>query len=232
MPGCQLLLDRVLAVLQPVHRRVDLISGRARDAQVGPQRGVGPPGQGGQLGRRGDHLRDDLRQGQVAFPARRPEQRRQPQFHRHGVRGGDVAVRRRRGDRDRLPGGHQPLALQGGLDRGHRLGRQRRQVRQRLVPDLAAVPVSAADQHRLIHPPLPGLRHVRPPVPGYMHRAAACRHDQDHAGHLPASTGSTPHFVATFGSRSQDFQHLKTAMTTQSYNNSGLEGAHQAGETR
>ena len=34
-------------------------------------------------------------------------------------------------------------------------GRQRRQVRQRLVPDLAAVAVGAAQQHRLVHPPLP-----------------------------------------------------------------------------
>jgi hypothetical protein len=45
------------------------------------------------------------------------------------------------------PAGTSRSPFQGGLDRGHRLGRQRGQVRQRLVPDLAAVPVGAAHQH-------------------------------------------------------------------------------------
>ena len=139
-----------------------------------------PPGQGGQLGGRGDDPGDDQRQGQVPGPARRAQQRGQAQFPGRRVHGGDVPVRRRGGDRDRLPGRDQPLALQGGLDRGHRLGRKRRQVRERLVPDLGAVPVGAPHQDRLIHSLLSGLRRIRPPVTGYMHRPATCRHNPHH----------------------------------------------------
>ena len=36
-------LDRVLPVFQPVHRGVQVAGGRAGDAQVGAERGVGPP---------------------------------------------------------------------------------------------------------------------------------------------------------------------------------------------
>ena len=46
----QLRLDRVLPVAQPVHRSIDVIGGRPGHAEVGAQGGVGPPGQGGQLG--------------------------------------------------------------------------------------------------------------------------------------------------------------------------------------
>ena len=88
-------LDRVLPVFQPVHRRVDVIGGRPGHAEVGAQRGVGPPGQGGQLGAGPDDPGDDQRQGQVPLPARRAEQRGQPQLAGHGVHGGDVAVRQR-----------------------------------------------------------------------------------------------------------------------------------------
>jgi hypothetical protein len=50
VPAGQPGLDRVLPAVQPVHRRVDVISGCAVHAQVGAQRGIGPPGQGGQHG--------------------------------------------------------------------------------------------------------------------------------------------------------------------------------------
>ena len=187
----QFRLDGVLPVLQPVHRGVDVIGGRLRDAEVAAQGGVTPPGQGGQLGAGPDHPGDDQGQGQVPVPARGAQQRGQALLHCGRVHGGDVPVRRRGGDPHRLPGRDQPLALQGGLDRGHRLGRQRGQVRERLVPDLGAVPVGAADQDRLIHSLLPGLRRIPPPVPGYMHRPAACRHNPDHSVSAPAGTGAT-----------------------------------------
>ena len=190
----QLRLDRVLPVLQPVHRGVDVIGGRISDAEVGAQGDISPPGQGGQLGGRGGDPGDDQGQGQVPGPARRAQQRGQAQLHRGRVHGGDVPVRRRGGDPHRLPGRDQPLALQGGLDRGHCVGRKRRQVRERLVPDLGAVPVGAPHQDRLIHSLLSGLRGIRPPVPGYMHRPATCRHNHHHNVKPSADTGATRNF--------------------------------------
>ena len=93
MAGREPGLDRVLAVLQPVHRGVDVIGGRLRDAEVGAQGGVGPPGQGGQLGAGGDDPGDDQGQGQVPLAARGTQQGGQPELGGHGVRGGGVAVR-------------------------------------------------------------------------------------------------------------------------------------------
>ena len=144
----QLRLDRVLPVLQPVHRGVDVIGGRPGDAEVGAQGGVGPPGQGGQLGARLDDPGDDQRQGQVPLPARRAEQRGQPQLGGHGVHGGDVAVRQRPGDGDRAGGGDQLLAFEPGVDQVDDVAGQRGQVGHGLVLDLAAVAVGAAQVGR------------------------------------------------------------------------------------
>ena len=63
-------LDRVLPVLQPVHRRVDVIGSRPGHAEVGVQGDIVPPGQGGQFLTRLDHPGDDQRQGQVPVAAR------------------------------------------------------------------------------------------------------------------------------------------------------------------
>ena len=86
-------LDRVLAVLQPVHRGVDVIGGCPGHAEVAAQGGVFPPGQGGQLGARPHDPGDDQRQRQVPRPAGRAQQRGQPQPGGHRGGGGDVAVR-------------------------------------------------------------------------------------------------------------------------------------------
>ena len=141
-------LDRVLAVFQPVHRRVDVIGGRARDAEVGAQGGIGPPGQGGQLGAGLDHPGDDQGQGQVPLAARGAEQGGQPEFAGHGMHGGDVAVRHRPGDGDRAGGGNQLLAFQPGVDQVDDVVRQGGQVGHGLVLDLAAVAVGAAQVGR------------------------------------------------------------------------------------
>ena len=173
---------------------------------------------------------DDQRQRQVPLGAGRAEQRGQAQLHRGRVHGGDVPVRHRGGDRHRLPGRHQPLALQGRLDRIDRLGRQRRQVRQRLMPDLAAVAVGAAHQHRLIHPLLAGLRRIRPPVPGYMHRAAACRHNPDHSVNILRRPERHALFSGYSKTQADEFRHVKAAISTESYSNSGL--THLGGRLR
>ena len=231
VPGRQSRLDRVLPGCQPVHRGVDVIGGRLLHAQVGAQGHIGPPGQGGQLRARLDHPGDDQRQGQVPGPARRAEQRGQPQLRCHGVHRGGVPVRHRGGDGDGLPGRHQPLALQGGLDRRDRPGRQRRQVRQRLVPDLAALPVGPAHQHRLIHPLLTGLRHISALVPGYVHRTAAYRHIPILSGTYPGKTGPTHHISwLRITAVSADLQHVGTAIATQRYGNSGLNAAVLSGQ--
>ncbi len=176
VPAAQRRLDRVLPPGQPVHRRVDVIGGRPGHPEVGAQGGIAPPGQGGQLRARPDHPGDDQRQGQVPGPARRAEQRGQPQFRGQACTaatcpcGSDpVTVTACPACTSRSPFKVASIAATASAW-------QRRKVRQRLMPHLAAVPVGAAHQHRLIHPPLAGLRHIGAPVPGYVHRAATCRH--------------------------------------------------------
>ena len=93
MAAGQVRLDGVLPVLQPVHRGVDVIGGRAGHTQVGAEGGVGPPGQGGQLGARPGHAGDDQGQGQVPLAARGAQQGGQAQLHCGRVHGGDVPVR-------------------------------------------------------------------------------------------------------------------------------------------
>jgi hypothetical protein len=66
MPCRELLLDRLLAAGQPVHRGIDLVGGRVGHAQIHPQGGVVPPGQRGQLRAGPDHPRDDQRDRDVA----------------------------------------------------------------------------------------------------------------------------------------------------------------------
>ena len=146
--GRELGLDRVLPVLQPVHRGVDVVGSRVRDAEVGAQGGVVPPGQGGQLGAGLDHPGDDQGQDQVPRAARGAQQCGQPQPGGHGVHGGGVAVRQRPGDGDRAGGGDQLLAFQAGVDPVDDVARQRGQVGDGLVLDRAGLPVGAAQVRR------------------------------------------------------------------------------------
>ena len=90
VPAGELALDRVLPGGQPVHRRVRLVGGGVLDAEVGAERDVAPPGQGGQLGARRHDPRHDQGQGQVPRPAGRAEQRGQAE------RAGHRVARRRR----------------------------------------------------------------------------------------------------------------------------------------
>ena len=76
----QLFFDAVLPVGQPVHRGVDLVGGRAGHVKIDAQGRVGPPRQRRQLAGGSDHPRDDQCQPQIPRPARRAQQRRQPQL--------------------------------------------------------------------------------------------------------------------------------------------------------
>ncbi len=180
--GRELALDRVLPVGQPVHRGIDLVGARVGHAQIHPEGGVGPPGQRGQLRTGSDHPRDDQRQGDVAFPARRPQQRGQAQRVRHRRDGGHVPVRQRPGDRDRLSHREKPRALQGRLDRVDRLRRQRRQVRHGLVAHRGAVAVGAPQVGRRVLAAPALLVHVRLPNSDYVNSALFTRHSQNHKG--------------------------------------------------
>jgi hypothetical protein len=177
--GRELGLDGVLLVPEPVHRGVDVIGSRVRDAEVGAQGGVVPPGQGGQLGGRGDDPGDDQGQGQVPLAARGAEQGGQPQLGGHGMDGGGVAVRHRPGDGDGAGGGDELLAFEAGVDPVDDVAGQRGQVGDGLVLDLAGVAVGAAQVRRgvvlaaalLVH--VPGLRDS-----DYVDFPAGLRHSQ------------------------------------------------------
>ncbi len=179
MTGRELGLDRVLPVLQPVHRGVDVIGGRPRDAEVGAQRGIAPPGQGGQLGAGLDHPGDDQRQDQVPLAARRAQQGGQPQLGGHGVHGGGVPVRQRPGDGDRGGGGDQLLAFQPGVDPVDDVVRQGGQVGHGLVLDRAAVAEGAAQVRRGVVLTAALLVHVAGLGDSdYVNFPGAPRHDQ------------------------------------------------------
>ena len=99
-----------------------------------------------------------------------------PSVLRHRGHRGDVPVRQRRLDLHRL-GRHPPApAGQHRLDRGDRLVGQRRQVRQRLVFDLAALAEGAPQMHRQVLAPPPGLVHMTALDPGHVHRAGPLHH--------------------------------------------------------
>ena len=178
MPCRQLLFDGVLAVVQPVHRRVHLVGARAADTQVGAQGGVGPPGQGGQLG--GRRAAPGTRSARSARSRARhagPSSAGRPSVLRHGVHGGDVPVRqrpircapRRRPAPALAPASTASIAVTAAVG-------QCRQVRQLLVFDLAALAEAAAQIHRLVVAPLPRLVHMTALDPGHVHRTRSSYH--------------------------------------------------------
>ncbi len=155
----ELLLDRVLAREQPVHRRVQVVLVRVGHAEVRCQRGGVPPARGGQLRVRRDDARGHHRQHQLALArGLAAQQRREVQAlhrQRHGVH---MAVRGRADDLERLAQRHEGLALQRAAnDLDQRLG-QMRQVAQRLVLDLAVLAVAAPQQVRAVDLALVGAR--------------------------------------------------------------------------
>ena len=147
---CQGHLDVALAGKEPVHGGVDVVGGRPLHPQVGPERGGGPPARRRQLGGRLACPGHHQRQGQVPLGAGRAQELGQTELPGHGADGGDVAVGQGPLDLEALTGGHQRLAGQAGPHRGDRLGGQVREVGQRLGLYLAALPVRATQQYRLV----------------------------------------------------------------------------------
>ena len=118
MPGGQRVLDRVLPGGQVVHRRVEIIliaAAQAEDVAQGAGRGLfSQPAGDGQLGVRGDHLRDCHRGHQVPLPGRdRVDELVEAELAGRAQDGGDVAVRQAAGDLERpVQGDGRGLALQ------------------------------------------------------------------------------------------------------------------------
>jgi len=164
-------LDRVLTAQQPIHRRIGLIGRRARNVEVGPERGVVPPGGRGQLRGRVHDPGDDQRRRQVPLPPGRAEQARQIERCRLGPHRRDMPVRHGPGDRGGLVRGHQAVSLQPGLDPVDHVRGQRRQVRHRLVADLAAVAERPPQIRRGVVATVPLPVHVRLPHSDYVDRA-------------------------------------------------------------
>ena len=204
VPAGEPALDRVLASLQPVNCRVRLVGGGVPDAQVGAERDIAPPGQGGQLGARCHDPGDDQGQGQVALAAGRPEQRGQAERAGHRVHGGDVPVRPRPGDADRrLARRDQGLAFQRGLDRIHDPVRHLGQVRQRLVPDCPAVPPGAAQQPRLVLALAALLVSVGTLDPDHMHRGRLRHHKLIVTACIAGASTTRQNFLTTNQRRRQ-----------------------------
>src|SRR5205807_1104107 len=82
------------------------------------------------------------------------EQPRQLEPAPHPKHGTDVPVRQRALDLERVGGRQELLAPQRAAHQLDRLPRQAGEVGERLVSHLAALPVAAAKQVRLIHAPL------------------------------------------------------------------------------
>src|SRR5664280_488720 len=159
--------------------------------EVSGQGGVGPPAGGGQLRAGPANSRDDQRHRHVALPADRTQQIRQAESLGLGEHRGDVAVRQRARYIQVLPGDQQRLAGQARPDRLDRCRGQRREVRQRLVPDLAVGAKRAPQQVRDVLPVLPGLGRVPTHHPGYVHRTGGLSHTQQDNG--PPSLGPRRH---------------------------------------
>ena len=203
VPAGELLLDRVLPGLQPVHRRVGLVGGGAGDAEVGAERHVAPPGEGGKLRARAGDPGDDQGQGQVPLAAGRAEEPGQAELAGHRVDGGDVPVgqRPRDGDRRSVAGRGEGLAFQCGLDRVDHVVGELRQVGEGLVADLAAVAVGAAQQTRLVLAPLSLLVGVRALDPGHVHRRRLLHHDRSLAACSRETRRHAMIFLATYQCR-------------------------------
>src|SRR5664280_988960 len=118
----------------------------------------------------------------VALPADRTQQIRQAESLGLGEHRGDVAVRPRARYLQVLPGDQQRLPGQARPDCLDRCRGQRREVRQRLVPDLAVGAKRAPQQVRDVLPVLPGLGRVPTHHPGYVQRTGDLSHTQKDNG--------------------------------------------------
>jgi hypothetical protein len=117
-------LDDALAIDQPVHRRVDLVTRGFGDRQVCSERGVGPPPDRRQLRRRTHHTRDHQCHCEIALWRGRAQELGQIQLAGHLPHGGHIAVWQGTHNVECVIGPHHALAAQHRAHRFYGLGRQ------------------------------------------------------------------------------------------------------------
>jgi len=173
VPARERLLDPLLAVRQPVHRREQLGLGDLAERELVAERGLREATGHRQLRARGDHQLADHRHRQVplttALPREQPLEIQPPQHPEHRR---DVPMRQRGLDLERLLEVDQHPASKHLADRVDDLDREVREVAEVLVLDLAALPVRAAQQIGRVLLPALTLR----PDCGYMSLTATTRH--------------------------------------------------------
>jgi hypothetical protein len=161
------LLDPLLTRKQPVQRAVELILVGASDSQLVAERRLRQRADGRKLRARRERLLTDHRQTQIALAARRAvKQPSQLQPARHRQHRPHVAGRQRALDRKRRLAVDIAATGKRAADQLDHLIGQVREVRQRLVLDLGALTVGAAQQMRHVLPMRP-----LPTVGDDMHRA-------------------------------------------------------------
>ena len=144
------LLDRLLALKQPIHRRVEGVLVHIGDAEVLTERRVGPGPRHAELARR---RRDDAlrhhRHDKVALPrgAHIDQPLKAQTLHRRHHRH-DVAVGARAHHLQPVLDGAEPLALEDAPDCLDLVERKRRQIGQGALPDVLAVAHALTKQIR------------------------------------------------------------------------------------
>jgi hypothetical protein len=193
VPAREPLLDRRLALEQPIHRRVQLIVDRALHPQLFPQRAAVQLSRARELRAALEHPAGDHRQAQIplarGLAVQQPRHAQPPNGREHRLH---MPVLARADDLERLARWHQPYALERQRQRLDRLRRQLGHIRDRLVAHPPALADRAADQV--------GVVLAVPMTPtdlGHMHRAdwsrtaTQCATSADHCQeyswlHLPA----------------------------------------------
>ena len=194
---------------QPVHRGVDLVGGRPRHVEIQTEGAISPPRQGGQLGCRANHPRDDQRQHQIPRPARRAQQRGKPQPMRHRRHRGHMPVRQRPGLGELAAGRDQRLPLQARFDRGDGGRRQHRQVGHRLIAHLVPVAKGAAQIHRLVVALSALLIHMGLLDSDYVDLSGATRHTKHRTGTAATVIDKTRQY-SDYTDRQIDTQTLRS----------------------
>ena len=184
MPGGETILDRVLALKQPVHRGVQIILVRALDTQLTgecrlPERADHP-----ELRSRADHPARGSSPGTDPAPGTLERSNSLARSSRRAITsaaftcpaGSDRSISNASRRHERLAGQHPP-------DRVDRLRREMREVRERLLLDLPVLPEGTPQQRRRILT-LPRPARSR----AHMHRTSLPRRTA-HSRDPTASTG-------------------------------------------
>jgi hypothetical protein len=168
----QLLLDRRLALQQPVHRVVELILVGIGDVQLLGQSGVMPVSGVGQFGAGKHQSFDDHGDNQIAPPGRLGgDDLIEAELTDHLQDGLDMPVRQRASDLEGFGGGNERLALERAFDDLDKVIGEMGEVAEGLVGDGLSLADGTPEQMGDV-----GLTFVDPFGRGHMDGAASCCH--------------------------------------------------------